>query len=298
MKQQPITDESWTEAQAERLMRSLSGTPRQTPRHDGVVGDGSTDRRTVLARAFEDQVVPRLLLARRQRTPASVAAPQRPTAEQVDRLVALALEGSQSDTAAYVTALHDSGVPAESLLLDLLTPTARQLGRMWEDDTCTFSDVTIGLGRLGHVMRLLGGAFGSDYEPKRRGPSALLVQMPGEQHGFGLAMVVHFFRRASWNVRQEPTVTRAALLDIVRREWFGIVGVSVSCSDRLDALAQDIRDIRAQSRNRDIGIMVGGPPFLAHPQLASLIGADATAIDAPQAVHAAQSLISLRAHTR
>jgi methanogenic corrinoid protein MtbC1 len=39
--------------------------------------------------------------------------------------------------------------------------------------------------------------------------------------------------------------------------------------------------------------MVGGPVFLAHPELVAMVGADATAADGRQAVQQAQRLLML-----
>lgn len=291
MRQQPITDESWTEGEAIQLVRALAGSKRKQQ------ADGAGDtRHAVLTRTVEDEVIPRLLMARRPQKIARAASESRHAdAEQVARLTELVIGATQTEATAFVEAIRDGGASIENLFLELLSPTARRLGAMWEDDTCSFSDVTIGLLRLGNVMRLLSRAFAGDYDPKRAGPSALLAQMPGEQHGFGLAMVVHFFRRAGWNVRQEPVTTSADLIGLVQNNWFGLVGLSVACSDRIESLAADIRAIRKHSRNRSIGIMVGGPPFIAHPQLATMVGADATAADGRQAVGQAQSLVSLLA---
>ncbi len=291
MRQQSITNEFRT-GEAMRLMNALSAAScRMSP----VAGEVAA-RQAVLRRTVQDEVIPRLLMARRPAAmPVVTEAPGRPGAEAVERLVTMVLNDGPAEAHVYVEAMHVGGTPIESLFLDLLSPTARRLGEMWEDDICNFTDVTMGLQRLGNVLRLLGRAFTGDYDASRSGPSALLVQMPGEQHGFGLAMVVQFFRHAGWNVRQEPVLTSADLIGIVQRDWFGIVGISVACSDRTEALANDIRAIRRHSRNRSVGIMVGGPPFMAHPQLAALVGADATATDGRQAVHQARSLISLLA---
>jgi methanogenic corrinoid protein MtbC1 len=305
MRQQPITDDSWTEAEAGGLLRRLSGAHRMRAHEAG----GGPSRQAVLARAVRDEVIPRLLMAHKARParvaagdgPARVAAgdgPARVAGPRVSRLVSAVLDGSQAEATAYVEALHEAGTGAESLFLDLLAPTARQLGRMWEDDTCTFSDVTLGLMRLANVMRLLSGAFGDDYDPTRAGPSALLAQMPGEQHGFGLAMVVQFFRRDGWNVRQAPAAGCGALVDLVERNWFGVVGISVACDERMEALADIVGAIRRRSRNRHVGVMVGGPPFLAHPQLADMVGADATAADGRLAVQRAHRLVAAQARAR
>ncbi len=289
MKQQAATSEGWTSAKTAQLMRSLADPAHGLP----VAAQQASDRQAVLARTVREEVIPRLLQARQPQGLARVAAKiGRPDAGQVECLTAMVLEGDQAEASAYVAAMRDAGMPTESLFLDLLTPTARRLGEMWEDDDCSFTDVTLGLIRLGDVMHLLSHAFSDDYAAVRPGPSVLLAQVPGEQHGFGLAMVVQFFRRAGWNVRQEPAPTREHLAGIVQDQWFGLVGLSVACSDRMDQLVADIKAIRQASRNRAIGVMVGGPPFIAHPQLAAMVGADATAVDGLQAVHRAHSIVS------
>ena len=295
MKQQVATSEGWTSAEAAQLMRSFSRPAQSLP----IPGQQACDRHAVLTRTVKDEVIPRLVLARRpqQATVAAVVS-ARPDSGQVERLVTMVLEGDQDEASAYVGAMSDNGTPTESLFLDLLTPTARRLGEMWEDDSCSFTDVTLGLIRLGNVMHLLSHAFSDDHASVRSGPSVLLAQVPGEQHGFGLAMVVQFFRRAGWNVRQESAPSREQLCGIVQEQWFGLIGLSVACSDRMDQLVADIRAVRRASRNPAIGVMVGGPPFVAHPQLAAMVGADATAIDGLQAVRQAQGLVSLLARER
>ena len=290
---QPSTAESWTEADAMRLVRGLSGTPQRAPR---PLPEGAQRLHDVLLRAVENEVIPRLLMAKRQEPVAQDAAQtEQLRHEQVDHLVTLVLDLDEGKAGDFVEAIREAGAPVESLFLDLLTPAARRLGQMWEDDTCSFSDVTIGMLRLGNVLRLLSRAFAGDREPSLARPSILLVQVPGEQHGFGLAMVTQFFRLAGWNVHQQPMATSTELTGLVRDNWYGIVGISVACSDRLESLAADIRSIRKHSRNRAIGVMVGGPPFIVHPQLAAMVGADATAPDGRTAVRQALGLVSLMA---
>ncbi len=294
MKQQAENEGDWSSAEAAQITRAFI----RVVRNETAAAPAAEARRDTLTRAVVDEVIPRLLLARRPQRLARAAIDSAVAeSDQVARLVCLVLEGSQAEASAYVGALSDGGVPVELLLLDLLTPTARRLGTMWEDDDCSFSDVTMGLLRLGNVMHLLSHAF-TEGAAVRSGPSVLLAQVPGEQHGFGLAMVVQFFRRAGWNVRQEAAPSRDLLCGIVEDQWFGLVGLSVACSDQMDQLVVDIREIRRASRNRAIGVMVGGPPFVAHPQLAAMVGADATAVDGLQAVRQAHSLVSLLARER
>jgi methanogenic corrinoid protein MtbC1 len=297
MRQQLFTSEGFSEAEAARATREHMAAPRNKPQarqHD-------ERRHDLLKRTVEAEVIPRLLMSRR---PLKTLTPQRadeahpPSAVQVSDLVDLLLACEQPASASFVEAMRDVGTSPESLYLDLLTPAARQLGTMWEEDLCDFTDVTLGLIRLQSIMRMLAPAFIGEVDLRRTGPRALLVQTPGEQHGLGLSMVVQFFTRAGWNVWSEPVATSIDLVDMVRHEFVSIVGISVSCSDRLDAIAHDIRSIRRESRNPAVGIMVGGPVFIEHPQLAAMIGADATASNGREAVQQAQSLVSLLARER
>jgi len=291
MRQQPITDDSFTEAEAMRIMRGLSGTQTHPGSHPRA--------RDVLARTVEDEVIPRLLRARGLQQPASPA----PGAAElgpahVSELVRLLLTGTQPQVSAYIDSLQVCGVGPDTLMLDLLTRTARRLGEMWEEDICDFTEVTLGVTRLNNVLRLICAAFDEASVPAQGAPWALLVQAPGEQHGLGLAMVVHFFRRAGWNVRAEPQVQVDDLIGMVGHSWFDMVGISVSSSYHMEQLADCIATLRQASCNPSIGIMVGGPPFIEHPELATLVGADSTAADASSAVQQANALVAKFHHQR
>jgi methanogenic corrinoid protein MtbC1 len=271
---------------------------------------GSESQRDALRHAIETTVIPRLLMAqarlRQEHAPPASLPP--PPAEAIAELVELLLARA-APAAGFVEAMRAVGTSPESIYLDLLAPAARRLGVMWEEDECCFTEVTIGLQRLHTILHLLapdfmgpalkGPAFkGPDLngyvEPRR----ALMVQAPGEQHGLGLSMVVQFFRRDGWAVWNEPVATSADLVDRVRHAAVSLIGISVSCNERLDALASDIQAIRKHSKNRGVAIMVGGPIFIEHPQLAAMVGADATAKDGRDAVCKAAKLVSASAARR
>jgi methanogenic corrinoid protein MtbC1 len=292
MRQQLLRDDSFSEAEAMRLVRSL-GLPTRAQQHHLADTDGT--RHAAIASTVEHEVIPRLVRACLHASaalPDDRAGPGDIEPEQVAGLTDVVLRGSQPDAAAFVARVQKAGVAPESLFLNLLAPTARCLGVMWAEDDCNFADVTIGMLRLANVMRVVGHAFEAEAAPVASGPRAVLAQAPGEQHGFGIAMVACFFRRAGWTVVSEPLADRAALLSLVRQDWFSLVGLSLACSDRLDGLAADIRAIRAASRNPAIAIMVGGFAFAEHPQLAGMVGADGTASDARLAVGQANALVS------
>jgi MerR family transcriptional regulator, light-induced transcriptional regulator len=262
-----------------------------------VAGSDAGDRRLArLARTIELEVVPRLVLARGAAPTRSSARPRdawTPGPEDVTELAGLVLAREAMVACSYVEAARARGASAETLYLELLAPAARHLGELWTADLCDFTEVTVGLCRLHQVLRELSPAFQNEGEHQARGRRALLVPVPGEQHTFGLVMVAEFFRRAGWDVWCGPSASRGDLVGIVRREWFAVVGFSASCDTRLDALASGIHAVRRASCNQAIGVLVGGPVFVEHPELATLIGADATAADGRQATSQAESLLAL-----
>jgi methanogenic corrinoid protein MtbC1 len=85
---------------------------------------------------------------------------------------------------------------------------------------------------------------------------------------------------------------------MVRREWFEIVGFSVSCESRIDQLTAGIRAIRRASCNPRVGVLVGGQVFNEHPEFVAMVGADATASDGKQSVLRAEQLITLLAENQ
>ena len=123
------------------------------------------------------------------------------------------------------------------------------------------------------------------------GESVLLTIIPGEQHSFGLSMVAEFFRRAGWNLCTGPFSSHQELTSLVHNHWFDIVGFSVSSDRRLDELKKDIHDIRRDSRNRNVGIILGGPMVIAQPGLVASMGADMMSADATTAPQQARNLI-------
>jgi methylmalonyl-CoA mutase cobalamin-binding domain/chain len=251
-----------------------------------------------LVRTIESEVIPRLVLARRVVAPRASEGFTASTDDALE-LAALVIGRDESLAISYVEAMRARGVSPEMLCLELLAPAARHLGKLWDQDRCSFMEVTLGLWRLQRVLcdlsPMLRGCGGA---PRAGGLRALLVPVHGEQHTFGLYMVAEFFRRAGWEVSSGPIATRAELVRTVRDEGFSLLGISVSSERHLEAVAASIRAVRRASRNRAIAVMVGGQIFGEQPDLARRLGADATAVDARQAILQAHNLLTLLARYR
>ena len=270
------------------------------PAAEGVTGD---DSQNALLRAIETQIIPRLVLAHRRdaaRNDATCTSERaadgtdRPTSAEITDFTGVVLRGDLPGASDFLRRLQARGVTTESLYLDLLSPAARHFGQMWEAETTDFVEVTLALHRLQKLAHDLSEDFVASGDiASPTGPRALCVALPGEQHVFGAQLVGEFLRRARWDVWDAPGATERDILDLIEREWFTLVGVSISTAAQFDALAALVRQLRRASLNPDLRVMVGGRPFEEHPEWAALVGADATALDGRDAVAKAQGLLEL-----
>ena len=279
-----------------RFVRRWTKTGKRRSSPNGIVSeeagsprDFDTESTARLARTIQAEIVPRLMLAHRDGTEfpsgdlAYSATP--PTHEEVAELARLIVANDPALGREYIEAMRVKGMPVETVFVALLAPAARLLGRRWAEDECTFTDVTIGLSRLHRIVDELASSFyregGFGALP---GPRAALVEVPGEQHTFGVHMLREFFRRDGWDVWGASSTSPNELINLVQDEWINLVGLSMSDPSQATTAADLIREIRDSSLNPGLFIMVGGPCVLEDSEMAKRTGADAAPIDAKEAL--------------
>ncbi|GJE46854.1 cobalamin B12-binding domain-containing protein [Methylobacterium soli] len=254
--------------------------------------DEARERQLALSRVVQAEIIPRLRLLHPSVAVEKPKASLKPDTELVAKFTDLVLAHDVSSVFDAFTALMSSGYSAEDLFLGLLAPSAALLGRMWDEDLCDFIEVTTGVARLQILLSLFRVDNGiTDVDGNRR---VLLMGAPGERHTFGVAIVEQFMRKVGWEVSSGLASSPQQIAELVASEWFGVVGLTLSCETGIDQLAASIHSVRQASRNTSIGVMVGGPVFLEHPDLVERVGADASAVDAPTAVLLAQRLIDIQ----
>jgi methanogenic corrinoid protein MtbC1 len=258
-----------------------SGRYGQTPQDfDAFAHDDHTV--AVLAKAIQHEIIPRLMLA--HRTPEECELPPdyaivKVTADEVVDFAKLILTRSDAQALACIESMRLRGAPIEAIYLDLLAPAARHLGKLWEEDLCDFTEVTLGLGRLQKMLHEVNADFEKYKNPVSNGLHILLVPTPGEQHTFGLAMVAEFFQRAGWEVAGGPYDLFDDPVNLVKRHKYDVVGFSLATAAQLDRLTQCISAVRKASCFSGVCIMVGGPVFACNPEYVQRVGADLVAND-------------------
>ncbi len=179
--------------------------------------------------------------------------------------------------------------------MELVAPSAKRLGWLWDHDYCSFIDVTLGLGRLQRVLISLGEEpVGSKGSSKRH--RVLMAPSSHEQHTLGAQIVTEMFRRDGWETWNQMPGNRRELAQLVQKQWLDAVGFSASSVQALEHLQLDIATVRAVSQNTNVVILVGGPMFLEHPHLVEEVGADLMARDGREAPALLRQVINLALH--
>ena len=267
-------------------------SPEVLRRHDVGV------RQYDLARFVSDEIVPRLVRLHTEVLPGAplveeVIEALRPNSTEIDALAHIVLGDDLEAAATYVTIMKDRGLSMETLYVELLEPTARHLGEMWDRDQCDFIDITLGVGRLQKLLAIFNETYALPQLGDRR--VFLMATAPGNQHSFGASMIEKLLSAAGWQVEVEYSGDVNQLVEAVSGNWFAVVGLTAGSDSQLEELKSAIAQVRQHSKNPLAGVLVGGPMFTQNPELAAIMGADATAPNAPTAVLAAQKLFDMAA---
>jgi methanogenic corrinoid protein MtbC1 len=269
--------------------RGLEGLRRSVGRTSQLTGP-------LLTKVIEREIIPRLLLSHRDTDmPRPLGRAQRDAVSNIDSeaLTQLVLSSEPADRIIdQVQALLDRGVSLQRIYLDLLAPIARRLGEFWEQDRCTFVDMTIALSRLHWVLREVGRRNSELINHVPLKGRVYLVPSPGEQHTLGLLMIEEFFLHAGWEMASDSSASLASIRHTLSIQHVDLVGLSVSCVEYFEPLLQMIKHVQDVSVNRDIKVMVGGRLFRDQPEFVDKVTGATVVVDATSAVPAAERLIS------
>jgi methanogenic corrinoid protein MtbC1 len=158
------------------------------------------------------------------------------------------------------------------------------LGKLWEDDLCSFTDVTCGLAIMHHVIYRLGYEFRDGPHVKGEQINVMMCCAPGSTHLLGASIVGDLFRREGANVVLEISSTEQELVRSVSNEWFDVIGISVALESQLLHLKSLIQNLRDNSGNPNVKVLLGGAIFMLVDATADMFGAEMIATNAPEAV--------------
>ena len=190
-----------------------------------------------------------------------------------------------------VEAALGSGMEPEVVLLDIISPTLRSIGELWEQGKLSVADEHRASAVATRLISRLGGRFG------RRGHKrgTVIVAAPaGEMHSVPIAMAANILRWRGFGVVELGADTPAAALAEAAIAEPDLVAVGIGCTSKNSPLAA--RRAIAALRNTvpDVPILLGGAAVTTAAQ-AQRLGADRyTGGRADEVIHALEAIVATR----
>jgi len=201
-------------------------------------------------------------------------------------------------TAAYLSALRagdrraafrvlddalDTGAPLAELYLEIVQPSMREIGRLWQENALTVAEEHLATAITETAMnRLFERVFVWRDE---RTPRLLAACAAEERHQLGLRMLCDLLEMEGWETTYlGASVPIESLVHLVKERAPEAVAISATIAPHLPRVRDAIRAIRAAPLAQQPVIVVGGRAFHGDPTLAERIGADLTAVDATGAL--------------
>ena len=236
---------------------------------------------------ISEQLIPRLLNSQNYRerlATAEVSGADAGALPEFSEFNDACRQGDSMRVNQIVNALTAQGISAERIFLDLITPAARHLGSLWDNDLCSFTDVTCGLAIMHQVIYRLGSEYRDGPHLKSEQTNVMICCAPGSQHLLGATIVGDLFRREGASVVIEISSTEQELLRAVANEWFDVIGISVAIESQLPTLKSLVQKLKKSSGNPNARVLLGGPIFMLVEVTADMFSADMIATNAPEVV--------------
>ena len=105
--------------------------------------------------------------------------------------------------------------------------------------------------------------------------SALIIVPEGEEHSFGAQLLTGRLERLNWDVETQINAKYEAVLEAVAARNFTALGLSVGYDQNLLGLADLVREVRMESSNPNMSVLLGGSVFEGCFEQYGFLGADA-----------------------
>jgi len=209
----------------------------------------------------------------------------------LDRLLVQDLQGG----IAVIDAAIQAGFPPKTILLKVVSPAMDHIGTMQANREITLSEVfvvaRISDAAIDRLVRVLDSRSGQTLEDATA-QAVIVGSAEGDYHSLGRKIVCSFLRMGRFRVIDlGASVSAQRFVDATMAEQAPVICVSAL----LLHTAERVKEIRALLHERSledqIKLVVGGAVFNIDRELYRLVGADATAVNAPGAVTVVRSLI-------
>jgi len=201
----------------------------------------------------------------------------------VDELLSVVASVNAVDRSSFLEHVEAFGITPEEVVDVYIPEAARRLGKQWETDESSFTDVSIGTARLQSMVREISAEWRADDASVANAPNILMVVPQGEDHTLGVMVAACQFRRLGVSVRMLLAQPDADVLSMAQSRPFDMIAVALSHADRIETVRKLIKMLKSSPVPMP-QVVVGGPMQSLRDDLKRVTGADHICSDAADAL--------------
>lgn len=246
-----------------------------------------------LGKDLSDQVKPFIehaqeKLNQKEAEPFSHITEDNPLKDEANRYLDYLLDGQREKARASIDELVQKGIPIKDIYQHIFQPTQYEVGRLWQCNKITVAHEHYCTAATQLIM---AGLYSHIFSTKRKGKTMVACSISGELHELGIRMVTDFFEMEGWDTYYlGANMPERQLQEAVAEHKANLLAISVTLPTHLSKAAALIKRIKSNPALSELKILVGGYPFLQHPDLWKKIDADGFAENASQAIVVAEQL--------
>jgi 5-methyltetrahydrofolate--homocysteine methyltransferase len=198
------------------------------------------------------------------------------------------IDGDAKGVAALTQQALDEGIPAPSILNDVLIPGMGEVGQLFEKNEYFVPELLLAARAMYAALDLLRPLLqAGEYKPAGK---AIVGTVQGDLHDIGKKLVMIMLEGNGFEVVDLGTdVPPERFLEAVKEGSSQIVGLSALLTTTLPAMEKTVHAIKEYDPSGKVKVIVGGAPVTQ--AFADSIGADGFGRDATAAVTLARKLI-------
>lgn len=201
----------------------------------------------------------------------------------------LLLKGEKKTAAKLILSEAQKGTSLQDIYLQVFEPALKKIGSLWEIGEIGIEKEHYFTASTQQIMSQLHLYFPDE---RQKGYSVVAMSTHGEMHDVGIRMVADFFEMSGWNTYyMGNNVPTANVITAIRERRAMLLAISATMAYHVNTVSNLIQSVRSCEDCSQVKIIVGGIAFQRHKELWRMVGADAYAENAQQAVKVAESLM-------
>lgn len=216
--------------------------------------------------------------------------PDQPFSSEAKSYLQNLLNGDRNQAALLIDELVEKQVSIADIYEHIFQATQYEVGALWQRNEITVAHEHYCTAATQLIMSRL---YPKIFSGERNGLKMIACSVANELHEIGIRMVSDFFEMDGWDTYYlGSNIPEAELIKSIRENDANLLAISVTLPIHISRVESIIRNIRNSPDLKNLKIMTGGYPFRVIPGLTEKVGADATAINARQAIIKANEIVS------